>query len=94
LDEISFFADGCLAKLKERFTGQADSSEVAKKDLLDFDEAYEKQLSWLMEKDKLAALLVPVGCDLSVIGEQLQQTQVSIHWVSTLHCMQEYVLMA
>jgi len=34
-------------------------------------------MSWLMQKEKMASLLVPVGCQLPVLSNQLMQTRVS-----------------
>jgi len=71
--------DGCLAKLKDQFGGKSGSSQMVKKDLLDFEDAFERQLAWLLQKDKMASLLVPVNCDSSILSNQLLQTQVSVY---------------
>jgi len=75
--------DECLSGLKTRLSGSKSDWPV-RKDLLEFNRRYESIMSWLMQKEKMASLLVPVGCQLPVLSNQLMQTKVS--WCSILAC--------
>ena len=68
--------DECLLRLKMRLSSTKSSWPV-RKDLLEFNGRYEKMMSWLIQRDKMASLLVPVGCELPVLSNQLLQTRVS-----------------
>jgi len=68
--------DECLLRLKTRLSSTKSSWPV-RKDLLEFNGRYEKMMSWLIQRDKMASLLVPVGCELPVLSNQLLQTRVS-----------------
>ena len=68
--------DECLLGLKTRLSSSR-SGWPARKDLLEFNGRYERIMSWLMQKEKMASLLVPVGCQLPVLSNQLMQTRVS-----------------
>ena len=70
------YVDECLLRLKTRLSSSKTSWPVTK-DLLEFNTRYERIMSWLMQKEKMASLLVPVGCKLPVISNQLMQTRVS-----------------
>jgi len=52
------------------------SSWPVRKDLLEFNSRYERMMSWLIQKEKMASLMVPVGCELAVLSNQLLQTRV------------------
>lgn len=70
--------DECLLRLKTRLSSTKSSWPVSK-DLLDFNGRYERLMSWLIQKEKMASLLVPVGCELPVLSNQLLQTRVTVH---------------
>jgi len=74
IDDCS--VDECLVRLKTRLCSTKSSPSV-RKDLLEFNTRYETMMSWLIQKEKMASLLVPVGCELAVLSNQLLQTRVS-----------------
>jgi len=45
-------------------------------------------MSWLMQKEKMATLLVPVGCELTVLNNQLMQTKASGCSQALVSCQQ------
>ena len=69
--------DECLSGLKSRLSSSSKSGRLSSKDVLEFNSRYERIMSWLMQKEKMASLLVPVGCQLPVLSNQLMQTRVS-----------------
>jgi len=69
--------DECLSGLKSRLSSSSKSGRPSSKDVLEFNSRYERIMSWLMQKEKMASLLVPVGCQLPVLSNQLMQTRVS-----------------
>lgn len=79
--------DDSVLKLKSWFSSAARTLWPGK-DLLEFDAAYERMMSWLGQKEKMASLLVPVGCELSVLANQLSQTRVGLPFctISTNSC--------
>lgn len=78
--------DECLLGLKMRLSS-SKSGWTARKDLLEFNTGYERIMSWLMQKEKMVSLLVPVGCQLPVLSNQLMQTRVSHCYMLPFHIL-------
>jgi len=68
-------SDECLVRLKKGLSG-VKPSRLASRDLVEFNSCYEKLMSWLMQKEKMSSLLVPIGCQLPVLRNQLLQSRV------------------
>ena len=78
--------DECVSGLKARLSSAGSKSGgPVSNDLLEFNSRYERIMSWLMQKEKMASLLVPVGCQLPVLSNQLMQTRVSCCYLLACH---------
>lgn len=70
-------SDECLTRLKEACGGSHGGRQSSIGDLLaDFSEQYLRLMATLRQKKKMASLLAPVGYELPVLSNQLQQTRV------------------